>query len=113
MLQKIQIFFKCLYKTQKPLFIIPIALLSFIPSPSWGEKNDFPEIIAGKAIEIMTEGVLLSIEFSHQDSVDMSFLKWRALVKFDGRIYSCSIDQMVDRTMDVSDPPVTRCKESV
>ncbi len=97
---------------QKSLFIIPIVLMSFISSPSWSENNNFPEIISEKAIEIMTEGVLLSMEFSQQDIGDTSYLKWRALVKFGGRIYSCSIDQMIG-AIDVSDPPFTRCRESV
>jgi hypothetical protein len=101
-----------LHKIQKHLSIILIVLPLFISSPSWSENNNFPEIISEKAIEIMTEGVLLSMEFSQQDIGDTSFLKWRALVKFGGRIYSCSIDQMIG-AFDVSDPPFTRCRESV
>ena len=112
MFEKNHVFLDRISEIQKRFFIIPIVLMSFISSPSWSENNDFPEIISEKAIEIMTEGILLSMEFSQKDIGDTSYLKWRALVKFGGRIYSCSIDQMIG-AFDVSDPPFTRCRESV
>ena len=95
---------------QKRLFIIPIVLMSFLATPSWGAIAD--EIIGDKAIEIMTDGVMLNVEFT-QEALGLPrtyLLSWRALVKFGGKIYACEVSQIVERIVET--PPITSCLQS-